>query len=97
MSHNLDIAIGVILVVATVSFALAILAVLAWRRTGNARLGFVTAAFFVFGAKSVLTSYSLKTGFIAHEDLELVNSLGDLLAVLLLLAPFAGALLRRRP
>ncbi len=79
---------AVIVVVAVVSLILTILAASAWRHTSNRKLGFVTGAFAVFFAKSLLTAYSVSTGFIAHEDLEIIGSLGDLAVVLLLIAPF---------
>lgn len=89
--------VAIIAVVALVSLLLTVLAAAAWRRTGNRKLGFVTTAFCVFFAKSVVTAYSVETGFIGHEDLELIGSLADLLVVLLLVAPFAAPLLRRAP
>lgn len=96
MAHpNEVIGVGVIAAVALVSLALTLLAAAAWRRTGNRKLAFVTLAFLVFFAKSVVTAYSVRTGFIRHEDLELLGALADLVVVLLLVAPFAAALLRR--
>lgn len=89
--------VAIIAVVALVSLLLTALAAAAWRRTGNRKLAFVTAAFLVFFAKSVLTAYAVKTGFVAHEDLELIGALADLVVVLLLVAPFAAPLLRRTP
>lgn len=89
--------VAIISLVAAVSLVLTVLAFAAWRRTGNRKLGFVTAAFFLFFSKSLLTAYSVETDFIVHEHLELTDSLLDLLVVLLLLAPFGGAFLRRSP
>lgn len=98
MAHpNETTGVAIIALVALASLLLTVLAAAAWRRTGNRKLAFVTAAFFVFFAKSVLTAYSVKTGFIGHEDLELLGSVADLGVVLLLVAPFAAALLRRTP
>ena len=98
MAHpNEMVGVAIIATVAVVSLLLTILAAAAWRRTGNRKLAFVTAAFFVFFAKSVLTAYSVETGFVGHEDLELIGALADLVVVLLLVAPFAAALLRRTP
>lgn len=89
MAHpNETTAVAIIIVVAVVSLILTILAAAAWRRTGNRKLAFVTGAFAVFFLKSILTAYSVSTGFIQHEDLELIGSLGDLAVVLLLVAPF---------
>ena len=96
MAHpNMATAVGIILAVAVVSLALTALAAGAWRRTGNRKLAFVMAAFLVFFAKSALTAYAVATNAIHHEDLELIGSLADLLAVLLLVAPFAASFLRR--
>ena len=98
MAHpNEATGVAIIAAVAAVSLLLTVLAAAAWNRTGNRKLGFVTAAFFVFFAKSLLTAYSVETGFIAHEHLELIGALGDLAVVLLLVAPFAAPLLRRTP
>jgi hypothetical protein len=98
MAHpNETVGVAIIATVALVSLLLTALAGAAWRRTGNRKLAFVAAALLVFFAKSVLTAYSVRTGFIGHEDLELIGSLGDLLVVLLLVAPFAAPLLRRGP
>jgi hypothetical protein len=65
------------------SLVLAGLAVGAWHRTGNRKLGFVAAAFWVFVVKSALTAYSLWTGFLG------------VVVVVLLIAPFLGGALRR--
>lgn len=98
MAHpNEMFGVAIISAVALVSLVLTVLAALAWRRAGNAKLGFVTAAFAVFFLKSALTAYSIESEFLGHEDLELVGSLADLVVVILLLAPFAAALLRRSP
>jgi hypothetical protein len=78
-----------------ISLGLAALAVGAWHRTGNRKLGFVAAAFWLFVVKSALTAYSLWTGFLGHEDLELAGALLDVIVVLLLIAPFLGGALRK--
>lgn len=98
MAHpNEMVGVAIISTVALISLVLTVLAGLAWRRSSNAKLGFVTAAFAIFFLKSAMTAYSIETGFLGHEDLELAGSLADLLVVLLLLAPFAAVLLRRSP
>lgn len=98
MAHpNELVGVAIISTVALISLALTLLAGLAWRRSNNAKLGFVTAAFGVMFLKSSMTAYSIETGFLGHEDLELAGSLGDLVVVMLLLSPFAAALLRRSP
>jgi uncharacterized membrane protein YccC len=79
---------GFILLTSAVSLALALLALGAWKRTGNRKLVPVMLAFWIFFAKSVLTAYSLRTDFLRHEDLELAGSLLDLVIVLLLVSPF---------
>lgn len=78
-----------------ISLVLAILAVGAWRRTGNRKLGLVAAAFSVFVVKAAVTAYSLWTGAIGHEDLELVGALLDVAVVVLLVAPFLGGAQRK--
>lgn len=98
MAHpNEVVGVGVIAAVAVVSLVLTLLAAAAWRRSGNPKLAFVTFAFLVFFVKSLVTAYSVETGFIGHEDLELFGSLADLAVVVLLVAPFAAAVLRRSP
>jgi len=77
------------------SLVLTSLAVGAWHRTGNRKLAFVAAAFWVFFAKSMLTAYSLWSGFLGHEDLELAGALLDVVIVALLVAPFLDGALRR--
>jgi hypothetical protein len=86
-------------VVAAISLALAVLARRAQLRTGNRNLGYVTAAFAVFCAKSIITVYALlkdpsqstsvPSGFVlGHGHLELLNSALDLVIVFLLFVPF---------
>jgi len=86
---------ALIALAALLSLGLAGLAFGAWRRTGNRKLGFVAAAFSVCVVKSALTAYSLWTGLIRHEDLELVGALLDVVIVVLLIAPFLGGALRK--
>lgn len=86
--HDHTTAILLIALTAAVSLGLMLLAAGAWHRTGNRKLGFVTAAFWLFFAKSALTAYSLATNAIGHEHLELVGSVLDLAIVFLLVAPF---------
>ncbi len=85
---NLATASALIAVVACVSLILLVLAAAAWRRTGNSKLGFVTAAFACFFVKSAVTAYAIATEGIHHEDLELLGTAFDLAIVLLLVAPF---------
>jgi hypothetical protein len=85
--------------VALTSLALATLAWRAMQRTGNRKLGFVTAAFLVFAVKSVVTAYALlldpaqnavvSSSFpLTHGHLEFLNSALDLVIVFLLVVPF---------
>lgn len=77
----------VVLVVALIALALAVTAFRASARSGNVRLRFVGAAFSTLAFKGLLVAYSLQTGFIGHEHLELVSSLFDLAVVGLLVYP----------
>jgi hypothetical protein len=85
--------------VAVISLALAVLARRAQLHSGNAKLGYVTAAFAVFCAKSVVTVYALLADparrgdptapfLLGHGHLELLNSALDLVIVFLLFVPF---------
>lgn len=69
------------------SSALLVLTVLAYRRSGNRRLVFVSAAFFLFAVKGFLTSWEL-----FFEELPLVDPLASLLNFAILLCFFAGLL-----
>lgn len=86
--HDHWAAISLLSVTAVVSLLLALLAAGAWHRTGNRKLIPVMLAFWMFFVKSVVTVYSLHTGFIGHEHLEVVNGVMDLLVVVLLMLPF---------
>lgn len=88
MTHPLP-----VLAVAAAMVFLASMSLRAWMRSRNRILPFITAAFVVFAAKSLVTAYGLHTGTPAHEDLELVGTLLDLVIAALLVAPF---LLRTR-
>ena len=93
--HDHGTTIALIALAGLLSLVLSILAVGAWHRTGNRKLGLVAAAFWVFVIKSALTAYSLWTGLIGHEDLELAGAMLDVVVVVLLIAPFLGGALRR--
>jgi hypothetical protein len=86
--HPRDLGIVFIAATALASLVLCLLAAGALRRTGNRKLGFVTAAFAIFFLKAALTAYSLATGLLDHQDLELAGSALDLAIVFLLVAPF---------
>jgi hypothetical protein len=94
-------AITIVLVggVAAVSLALAVLARRAQHATGNRKLGFVTWAFVMFCAKSIITAYALlqdpsqgamvDPNFpLTHGHLEFLDSAFDLVIVFLLFVPF---------
>src|ERR1041385_8032753 len=85
--------------VAAFSLALTVLARRAQKHTGNAKLGYVTAAFAVFCLKSLITVYALlqdpsqsssvNPGFpLTHGHLEFLLSAMDLVIVFLLFVPF---------
>ena len=88
MHPNQATAVALIVAVHFISLALTIMALAAWRRSRDRRLLFVGAAFLAFALKSLLTAYSLWTGFLHHEDLEGAGAGFDLVIVLLLVAPF---------
>lgn len=90
MTHPLTVpAVGA---VAVVSVALAGLAYRAYLRSGNPNLRYVLAAFCIFAAEGLLATASLQWGLVDHTDLELLLSVFDLSALLVLAFPF---LLRR--
>jgi hypothetical protein len=93
--HDHATTIALIALAGLISLVLAALAVGAWNRTGNRKLGLVAAAFGVFVVKAAVTAYSLWTGIIGHEDLELVGALLDVVVVMLLIAPVLGGALRK--
>ena len=88
MHPNQATAVSLIVAVHFICLVLTVLAFAAWRRSGNRRLLFVGGAFLTFAIKSLLTAYSLTTGFLHHEDLEGAGALFDFVIVLLLVAPF---------
>jgi hypothetical protein len=95
--HAHSTAIALIGLAGLLSLVLTTLAFGAWHRTRNRKLGFVAGAFWVFFVKATLTAYSLWSGFLGHEDLELADALLDVVIVVLLIAPFLGGMLRRAP
>ncbi len=76
-----------ILVVGLVCLALAIVGWRAYRRSGSRALAFVSLAFLVFAGKGAFAALALWTDALRHEHLELVLSIADLAAVLLLALP----------
>ena len=88
MHPNQAAIVAVIVAVHVICLVLTVMALAAWRRSGNRRLLLVGLAFLVFAVKSLLTAYSVVTGFLHHEDLEGIGAGFDLVIVLLLVAPF---------
>ncbi len=74
--------------VAAISLFIAILLWVAADRVGNPKIRWVSAGFFVMAAKSVFIAAAIFTAFLAHELVELVDAVFDLLVVLLVAAPF---------
>lgn len=68
---------------------LAVLGSLGARKTGDKRLWFVAGAFSTLAIKGFLTSFALLTGSIGHETLETLGAMMELVAVVLLVLPFA--------
>lgn len=76
--------------VALLAFALAIITWVAYRRVGNRKIVFVSAALATHAAKSVIVAFSLATATFPHEVLEIIEAAFDLLMVVLLAIPFAA-------
>ncbi len=72
---------------ALLSAVLLVFAVRSFTRTRDPSMAFVAGAFTMFMLKDALVAYSLQTGLIPHETLELVDATGDLGTVLLLVIP----------
>jgi hypothetical protein len=81
----------VLAAVSVFALALTIIAVLAWRRSRDARLLFLAAAFSVFFVKSLLLTIALFVGDSDLVTLFLVSAVFDLV----ILALFYGFTLRR--
>lgn len=75
-------------VVGLIALAMLVLALRARRRSGNRKLGFVAAAFFVFLAKSLFSAYNVQTHVVPHDGIELWLSVFDLVIIGLLFLPF---------
>lgn len=76
--------------VALLALALAVVTWMAYRRVGNRKIVFVSAAFATHAVKSVLVAFSLATAMFPHEMLEIIEAAFDLLMVVLLAIPFAA-------
>lgn len=84
---------GVSILVATLAFTMAGMGFAAAAKRGNRSLRVVALSFAVFGVKNVFSAINVSTHLVAHDMIELVLSLFDLVILVLLFAPF---LLRKR-
>lgn len=87
MVHITEISAGFMVISGILSLFLLVLAINAYRRTRSPSMGFLAGAFTLFALKSFLVGYSIWTGLIEHELLELVDAVGDLGAILLIVVP----------
>ncbi|MFW9929274.1 MAG: hypothetical protein ACFFD1_07775 [Candidatus Thorarchaeota archaeon] len=78
---------AIILLISLLSLVLFIFGISAFKTTRDKRLLFVAAAFFIFFLKNLIVFLSLFFGWIGHEDLEFVDSLFDLITIILLVIP----------
>lgn len=74
-------------IVALLAIVLSLLALRAARRRANPQLGWVAAAFFVFGLKNVFSAFNVATHDVPHDAIELALSLFDLVIILMLFVP----------
>lgn len=74
--------------VAAVSLVLALLTVLAARRTAQPRVYVVALAFAVHFLKSAIVAWALFTESLGHETIEVLEACFDLVMVLLLFSAF---------
>jgi len=88
MVHIHEVSAGFMLLSAIIGATLMGFAIGSYRRSHLPGLAFVAGAFFLFTLKSLIVGYSLYSGAIGHEHLELVDAIGDLGTVLLFLVPF---------
>lgn len=86
--HVHEITSMVILLVGVALTVLAVLAIAAFRKSGNARLKFVSAAFGVFATKQFFSAWAVFSRAIAHEELEAILAVFDVVIVAALIAPF---------
>ncbi len=77
--------------VTVVAFALAAIAILAWRRTGDSHLALLSTAFVVFVVKGLFLTVALFVGWQDLAQLLIVSAAFDLV----ILALFYGFTLRR--
>lgn len=79
--------VGFSVISALVGLALVTLSLRAFGANRDPAMGFLTGAFTLFSLKSFFVAYSVGTGAVGHEVLELVDAVGDLGTVLLLVVP----------
>lgn len=95
MVHIHEVSAGFMLLSAILGATLMGFAIGSYRRSHVAGLAFVAGAFMLFTIKSAFVGYAIYTRSIGHEDLELIDAVGDLGTVVLFLVPFL--LPRRSP
>lgn len=85
--HITDLAFAFLIASGIVSAILFVFAIRAYRRTRNPAMAFVVAAFMVFGIKSLLVAYGLRTNAIEHTSLEFIDAIGDMAVLILFVIP----------
>ena len=88
MANYTTITYVVLIIVSIVSLALSAILWIASNRVGNPKIRWVSMGFFVMGLKSVVIAAVIAFSLLEHELIELVDGLFDLLAVVLVGAPF---------
>ena len=88
MSNYTTITYVVLIIVSIISLALAAQLWVASNPVGNPKIRWVSGGFFVLGIKSVVIASVIAFSVLEHELIELVDGVFDLLAVLLVAAPF---------
>jgi hypothetical protein len=78
------------LVVALLAGLMAYWGYRSYRATENLRLLFVVLAFVVFVLKSLFIAYNVRSHAVAHDAIEFVGAMFDLIIVLLLFVPFVA-------
>ena len=85
---NTEVAIAILAIVGIIAAALSIISYVAYLRTQNRAVLFLVGAFVVFTIKNLFAAASLSANIVAHEHLEVIEGLFDLVVVALLIAPF---------
>lgn len=70
-----------------IGLTLLLLSLRAFRANRDPTMAFLTGAFTLFSLKSFFVAYSVGTGAVGHEVLELIDAVGDLGTILLMVAP----------